>query len=141
MKVFDFTNGEKGKFLAEVKITDFSDGWFVRKENKVYRVELTNPKNKISTGEEEKSGINWAWASGAGWADTEKLIRPEDFGVEAICFCTGNTYHMWHEGHSEARATWEWNVIGTKNWNRKSCEKGILKSTFSHEAHGFERIA
>lgn len=141
MKVFDFTNGEKGKLLGEVRVTDFSDGWFVNKNNKVYQVELANPKNKIATGDEEKSGINWTWTSGAGWADTEELIKPEDFDVEAICFCTGLWYIYWHEGHPDAVSMWDWSVVGTKNWNREACAKGILKSSYSHEAHGFERVA
>ena len=58
----------------------------------------------------------------------DHAIKAEDFGVGAICFCTGEFSVLWHIGHPEAETQWEWHVIGTTDWNREACKSGILKS-------------
>ena len=100
MKVFDFTNGKKGDLLGNIKSIGSMGGWFVEKNEKVFRVELVNPRNvkPVAGG---KSGVEWKWQNSAfNLIDGEdKPIKPEDFGVEAICFCTGEFYVAWHVGH------------------------------------------
>ena len=119
MKVFDFSNGVKGKLLADVKLVGWKAGWYAVKNSTVYKVTLVNPPG----------GGEWSWhsAAGYGFRDTPsyKELLPEDFGVEAICFCTG----AWR---TEGKDIWQWSVVGTQDWNREACHKGILKATFEH---------
>ena len=120
MKVFDFSNGIKGKLLAaDVKRPGWLAGWFTVKNSTVYKITL--PK--------APGGGEWTWHSavGYGWRDTPtyKELKPEDFGVEAICFCTG----AWR---CDGQDVWQWAVVGTQDWNRKACQAGILKATFDH---------
>lgn len=118
MKIFDFTNGVKGRQLGSTKVMNSSAGWLVSKDGKVYKIELKDPP------------LGWSWTTGATWllwkkgGETEDIpIRPEDFGVEAICFC-------W--GQEQKSKIWNWYVIGTEAWNREACHNGILKYTYSH---------
>jgi hypothetical protein len=110
MKVFDFTNGKKGELLGEVRRTAYQSGWLVRKGNKVFKVELANAPR------------GWSWQSGAGRGfvghPDHWELKPEDFGVSAICFSVG-----------EWSGVWQWTVLGTEEWNRKACKCGILKYT------------
>lgn len=115
MKIFDYTDGKKGKLLANTGIANSMDGWLVRKGDKVFRVKLAKKSPR---------GTSWEWQSGAQFRNG-KEIRPEDFGVEAICFCTG-------EAKFSGVTCWMWHVIGTQEWNREACKNGILKSEFSH---------
>ena len=116
MKVFDFTDGKKGRLLANVSCVNGMGGWLVRKGNKVFKVELANaPKG-------------WAWHSGATIPlfyneryDSDQPLTAEEFGVEAICFCSGEIV--------QPPLGWQWHVIGTDAWNREACKKGILKAT------------
>lgn len=123
MKVFDFTNGTKGKHLGDIKRASSLGGWNVMKCGQLFRVELAQPHG----GPDER----WAWHNSADYlVDGEFVdIRPEDFGVGAICFCTGEWFHQWHRGHPEAESHWAWYVIGTTEWNREACKAGILKAT------------
>ena len=123
MKVFDFTNGTKGKQLGEVGIVSYASGCLVDKNGETFKVEL----KQIHGGKDDR----WAWHRNAGHTVNGKDvdIRPEDFGVEAVCFCTGEFFHQWHAGHPEAESHWCWNVIGTTEWNRNACKSGILKAT------------
>lgn len=122
MKVFDYTDGRKGKLLANINRANSSGGWLVRKGDNIYRVELTNAPRL------------WSWACSAtrpifneeGKFAGEEEITPEEFGVEAICFCTGEITSP------KDMAGWHWTVLGTDAWNRKSCKAGILKATFTH---------
>jgi len=119
MQVFDFTDGVQGKKLADIRIAHGLHGWLVNKDGSVYKVELANAPQ------------GWAWHSGADHGfKPEDEITAEQFGVGAICFCIGEVYTMWHAGHPEAESEWQWTVIGTTDWNREACKKGILKSTF-----------
>ena len=134
MKVFDFTNGKKGDLLGEIKVANWHGGWFVEKNGKVFRVELVNPRNvkPVAGG---KSGVKWTWHSEATNFIEGKLksIKPEDFGVGAICFCDAEYHVKWYVGHPECESEWQWSVIGTTEWNRQACKDGILKSTYSHD--------
>jgi hypothetical protein len=115
MKVFDFTSGSRGKHIGDVKCANSCGGWLVTKDGVTYKVSLANPPG---------GNANWAWHDGAThlvWKNDapagEAPIKPEDFGVEAICFCTGE-YH----------GVWEWVVLGTAAWNRAACANGILRA-------------
>jgi hypothetical protein len=122
MKVFNFTNGTKGELLGEIKLAGWTGGWLVGKGGKTYKVELAHKRGGSSE--------DWAWVSAAGYSakGEDVAIRPEDFGVEAVCFCIGEVYHTWHAGHPEAQSAWEWKVVGTADWNRGACKSGILKA-------------
>jgi len=123
MKVFDFTNGTKGEFLAEAKVVQHTGGWLVQKNGSTFKVKLTGSHG----GPDDR----WSWVSNAGHTiNGENVnIRPEDFGVEAVCFCIGEIFHQWHPGHPEAESHWCWHVIGTTEWNRNACKAGVLKAT------------
>jgi hypothetical protein len=125
MKVFDFTSGSKGALLGEVPRVQATGGWLVAKNDKVYKVDFT------AEGKPRTKGANFQWTCAASYAErddndqrTGKMvsIRPEDFGVGAICFCRGQS----RDG------TWDWFVIGTDEWNRAACIRGQLRATFSH---------
>lgn len=109
MKVFDFTNGTKGAQLGEVKLASQLGGWIAVKNGQRYKVELAR----------QPGGGEWAWRTFAdnGFGD----LKPETFGVEAICFCTGEIV--------VPALGWQWTVLGTTEWNREACRSGILKST------------
>jgi hypothetical protein len=125
MKIFDFTSGAKGRQLADIKRADRFGGWLVEKNGATYKVDLVA----------NHGGPNdqWDWHSSAEYFDRDAgdyvEIRPENFNVEAICFCLGEVFHQWHAGHPDAISKWEWTVIGTTEWNRNACKSGILKAT------------
>jgi hypothetical protein len=119
MQIFDFTDGVKGNLLGNCKLMNSSEGWLVRKDDRVYRVEMANMPE------------GWSWTGGATWlqwnedgSNADVPILPSDYGVEAICFCWGQTRHD---------KVWNWYVVGTTDWNRGACKTGILKYTFTHE--------
>jgi len=122
MKVFDFTNGTKGELLGNVKITDYAGGWFVEKDGSTFKVKLS--------GAHGRKNERWSWHTNAGHTVKGKDvdIDPKDFGVEAICFCTGEFFDQWHENNKDAHSHWNWDVIGTTDWNRSACKSGILKA-------------
>ena len=122
MKIFDFTAGKKGELLANVGYAHSLDGWLVRKGDRVF---------KVSLAAKPKKGSTWEWHSGAQ-TKSGTPISPEQFGVEAICFCTG-------AARMNAVEVWRWNVIGTADWNREACKKGILKYEFSHTMTSADR--
>lgn len=113
MKVFDFTNGKRGELLGDIRRPGYMSGWLVSKGNKVFKIELAG----------KHGGGDWAWQSEAGYGfrntPGHALIRPEDFGVSAICFCTGS----WR---CDGKDVWQWAVVGTDDWNRKAVRCGIL---------------
>jgi hypothetical protein len=122
MKIFDFTDGKRGEELATIKVANALRGCLVSKGDVVYRIE-------VAEGVARKFGrdADVSWHIGATWLrweDGEPVedvpILPEDFGVEAICFSTG----QWKVGPGEPR--WQWFVLGTEDWNRKACKAGWL---------------
>lgn len=127
MKIFDYSCARRGKQIGEAPRAAAMSGFLVRKDQKVYRVELTSQGN----ADEE-----WTWHGSASFNERDANgqitgemidIKPEDYGAEAICFCTG----QWRTGDQAGK--WVWTVIGTTEWNRRACQTGVLKSTFSHE--------
>jgi hypothetical protein len=130
MKVFDFTNGTKGRLLDDITIANSTGGWLVEKNGITFKVELADPKNvdPVAGG---KAGIKWSWVNAATnrTKNEDRAITAEYFGVGAICFCTGESSVTWHIGHPEAETQWEWHVVGTTDWNREACKSGILKAT------------
>lgn len=125
MRVFDFTDGQKGAELSNTKMPDQLEGWLVRKDGKVYEVDLDESVKRSFGANAEvrwQSGATWLrWQKG-GWGEDVKIL-PEDFGVLAICFCTG----LWR---TEEETWWNWVVIGTAEWNKQACKDGVLKATY-----------
>jgi hypothetical protein len=115
MKIFDYTNGEAGKLLAEVPVAQ-ELGSFIVKKGATFKVSLTKP---VISGEE------WVWRNSA---DNGEAIKPENFGVEAICFCIGEIDTLWHKGHPDHQSVWSWSVIGTPAWNKQACINNIIKA-------------
>lgn len=124
MKIFDYTNGNKGKLVGETKIASALGSSLAEKNGVTYKIKMARPENV--TGAEE----NWEWHEGASfWSNGQLVdITPEQFGVEAICFCTGEWFYQWHAGHPDAKSHWQWTVLGTNDWNRAACKSGILKA-------------
>ena len=131
MKVFDFTNGKRGDQVGNVHCTG-GGGWIVVKNGVKFKVELANDRFRAPVAgkgfDEDRAGQSWAWTNQAFDKD-DKLITPDQFGVEAICFCLGRFNVFGQIGTDEEEWSWEWFVIGTADWNRKSCKAGILKAT------------
>jgi len=131
MKVFDFTDGIKGKQVGDMIKPDALGGWYVKKGDQTFRIELVNPNNVHPSTKLDREGISWEWNSDACHESDEGLIAidPLDFGVEAICFCTGKWNSCGHAVLGNDEWTWQWHVIGTNEWNRKACKAEILKAT------------
>ena len=131
MKVFDFTNGKRGDQVGNVHCAG-GGGWFVEKGGVKFKVELANDRFRAPVAgkgfDEDRAGQSWAWTNQA-FDKNEELITPDQFGVEAICFCLGRFNVFGQIGTDEEEWSWEWFVIGTRDWNRKSCKAGILKAT------------
>ena len=129
MKVFDFTNGKQGKQVGEIKRPDASGGFYVKKGGKSYKVELTKPPQSREPVLNGEHGVRWSWtADAAHTAANGDLVQitPDQFGVEAICFCTG----AWgNHSVGDVWAYWEWHVVGSNAWNRDACKAGILTAT------------
>ena len=129
MKVFDFTNGKQGKQVGEIARPDASGGFYVKKGGKSYKVELTKPPQAREPVLNGEHGVRWSWtADAAHTAANGDLVQitPDQFGVEAICFCTG----AWgNHSVGDVWAYWEWHVVGSNAWNRDACKAGILTAT------------
>lgn len=106
MKIFDFTNGVKGKFLADSPLISGQTGWFVTKGDAKFKVTLANAPR------------GWDWANSAHIRNVP--IDPAKFGVGAICCCWGQSTHD---------NLWRWVVVGTPEWNKEACKSGILVAT------------
>jgi len=129
MKVFDFTNGKQGDQVGEIKRPDAFGGWFVKKGDKSFKVELTKPPQAREPVLNGEHGVRWTWVADASHtaANGDMVpITPDQFGVEAICFCAGAWGNF---SHGDQWAYWEWHVLGSNAWNRASCKAGILTAT------------
>ena len=100
MKIFDFSEGKKGKFLGEVSFGGTNGRWFegklLKKESvQIGRYEFNPPFRSIY--------------------EKENPITPEEFGVKAICYCcsyiTGTGYRSYEWAYS---ADWDWVKANTK---------------------------
>ena len=129
MKVFDFTNGKQGKQVGEIKRPDAFGGWFVKKGDKSFKVELTKPPQSREPVLNGEHGVRWSWAADAAHTATNGdlvPITPDQFGVDAICFCSGAWGNF---SRGDQWAYWEWFVVGSNEWNRSACKAGILTAT------------
>lgn len=106
MKVFDYTNGRKGEQLGEVGRATYCEGH-----------PFHNGKF-MTIGGKQAPHTEWSMHTGAGRRDTP--LTPEQFDVEAICFCTGQISSGMDSG------TWCWHVVGTSTWIEQAIEKGLL---------------
>ena len=93
MKVFDFTDGKKGKLLAETQIINSNGSWF--KPN-------TEEPWKIGSITFADSATQWDYDK-----KKDKHLLATQFGVEAICFCTGQ---------DSISKEWDWMFIATDDW-------------------------
>ena len=116
MKIFDFTDGKKGKELGNRALVSWTDGWLVTKKDVTFKVELTNAPLSPKT-----NTVDWCEGAGTTSRKGERFdLLPSDFGVGAILICLGDFGINGHE-------SWHWHVIGTTEWNREACKRGILK--------------
>lgn len=130
MKIFNYTDGRKGKLLDNIKLAGSLRGWLRSEGDNVYRISVAAPAARDT---------EWSWHSGATYLayvsddDYEEVeITPDSYGVEAICFCMGQ---MGRGGD------WQWVVIGTDDWTEAAIERGILIKTFSHTFTHADRVA
>lgn len=131
MKVFDFTNGVRGDHIGNVHCTG-GGGWVVEKDGIKFQIALADNKFRAPVSgkgfDEDRAGESWAWNNQA-FDENDELITPDQFGVEAICFCVGRFNSFGEIGTDEEEWTWEWFVIGSRDWNRKACKAGVLTAT------------
>ena len=92
MKIFDFTNGTKGKLLGEVRLSNYSRGWFsdIGMVGSLQGMEFCNDGGYDVFGEAPSSYYTFS-----------KLL--ERFDTKAICFCLGK----WGAGTQPKE--WVWN--------------------------------
>ena len=97
MKIFDFTNGVKGNELGTSKMFDcLGCGRISKKTGRVETLEISN-----CVFHEDMS----IYVGG----DNYKEVMPEDYGVEAICFCEGEIY-----------GEWVWHFLATDKWLKEN---------------------
>ena len=117
MKVFDFTSGAKGSQIGTRPRTQWAGGAVVEKNGKSFLVSLAGFPD----------GWTWHVCAGFGNPDIGDVgITPEEFGVEAVCFCHGELALGLDDNDKEI-TEWTWQVVGTPAWNKKACQNGILK--------------
>lgn len=125
MKVFDFTSGKKGEFLADIPIANSLSGCLVRKGNRIFCVKLAAPQqDDDERWQWHSSGTHPNWVVGKSEPDGYAQINPADFSAGAVCFCARQ---------ETKTGIWNWFVIGTPDWNREACRAGILVATYSHD--------
>ena len=95
MKIFDFTNGVKGELLGESRLPD-SQGC-------ARMVEGTNDEYSPF----EVSGMTFH--ESAHLINNDEIL-PEDYKVDAICFCTGQVQD----------GTWCWSFLATTEWLKEN---------------------
>lgn len=118
MKVFDFSNGVKGKLLDEVGLMTFT-GCCVYTNNLVTgKVEYLHVKDERQLGPQTSLTVHTT----AGRLQTK--YTPEMFGVEAILMCWGQEHFGY--GFKEA-GDWKWVVVGTDEWVARALSNGFFK--------------
>lgn len=98
MKVFDFTNGVKGQQIGETSLGALG-GWWLdgkRVDGKSVQIDRYQYHEK-------------AFKKFSG---TE--VKPEDFGVEAICFC--------QVFENNSGKVYNWSYVCTKEWLNKNVD-------------------
>jgi hypothetical protein len=103
MMIFDFTGGKRGKQLKEVgRFMGCGDAlrWHDSTE-KVPSIDRYEYHNWIESG---------IYNEQTGRYDC-KVYRPQDFGVEAICYCMGHVFYG-----VDDPGKWEWAYTATFKW-------------------------
>ena len=95
MKIFDFTNGSKGKLLANIRRPNGYTGWFISDEEKAETIGRYSFHCDAYYGTDD-------------FAFQMESI-PEKFGVEAICYCP-------HSYEQLGKTIWDWNYTATREW-------------------------
>lgn len=110
MKIFDFSNGQIGEILDNVRVSYTKSNVSVEdpvtKEIKFLKIIEKNCFGKNSSARV---------VTEAGDFYKGKLVkyRPENYGVEAIAICLG----LWTAGED---SEWMWVIVGTDAWIAKS---------------------
>jgi hypothetical protein len=108
MKIFDFANLEKGKYLGDASNPDMGGPTYIDYH--------TNEWVHVSIG---PLGIEYSESQGYWERDgQDRYLEPEKFGAEAICFCLG-----------KFGEDWDWRFICTTKFFCENKEK-----IFSHES-------
>lgn len=105
MKVFDYSNGVKGKEIGYSAAPDSMSGC---KRGNEYFI----PKDKRF-----EFYFRASYRAHGSCNTTE--IHPEAFGVQAICFCTGKQL-IGTDGH------WNWAIMGTDEWLDRAVLQGWI---------------
>ena len=118
MKVFDFSNGTKGKLLDEVGLLTYNTAMVSVVDAKTKKKSYLQVKNERQLGPQTQLGVH----DEAGRFDTK--YTPEMFGVEAILMCWGQEYtgYGFHEP-----GDWKWIVIGTVEWVTTAISHGFFE--------------
>lgn len=112
MKVFDFTDGKKGKFLGEAYRPSWMSGHLADGGKEKYVVR--NRQYQFHT------------AAGTTYKGKDQPMNPADFGVEAICFCIGE----WKSGTD---SKWEWCALYTPEGLKAAIAAGHVLVERAHQ--------
>lgn len=109
MKIFDYTDGRKGRELGSLPLVSATNSSLVPGKNSDW-IKLT-PTREIN-------GVMPTWHSGA-IAGYDIEVDPSSYGVEAVCFCMG-------EVKMGDDTWWDWCIVSDINWARKAYANGWL---------------
>ncbi|MGW8177566.1 MAG: hypothetical protein ACWGQW_02055 [bacterium] len=98
MKIFDFSEGKKGKLLGEVSRPDYLPGVYISETEVALPVWRYTFHSSGSRGNKNQ------------WVSFDMKTLKKEFGVEAICFCMGQL-----SSGSDA-GEWIWHYCATKKW-------------------------
>jgi hypothetical protein len=130
MKIFDFSTGKKGNFLAEATCGALGGWWLDGKR-------IDGNSVKIGGYQYHKS-----LHSRSG-----KEITPESLGVEAICFCqvfenNGNKVYNWYyvctKKWLDANVDWKWDNSANE-LNKKGMIDDLMEGIAFEEDYQIER--
>lgn len=117
MKIFDFSNGVRGKLLANVPLPTSGSGY-----NNIDSQFIDFPKShKQAFGKDTcltliSACSRTTYSNGSSTVHVDEY-KPETYNVEAIVMCTGK----WRAG--EGPAVWEWDCIATESFIKKNDAK------------------
>lgn len=114
MKIFDFTNGSKGAIVDELPRTSYATGAPVVVDP------VTGKKFYLKIGSVplgNNDTVTLMKGAGTTFRGKPTAYLPENFGCEAILYCTGEMFTG--VGFKESLG-WHWEVIGTDEWLAKN---------------------
>lgn len=117
MKVFDFTDGIKGRLLADIPRPDSMQGYPVVTDPTTGKQMFLKPRNPLQMGRGTEFAVHRAVGRRC---EPDETYRPETYGVQAILFCTG----QWNAGTD---VTWQWAAIGTDEWLARATSYGFFE--------------